>query len=195
MQLGTEKTAGLDDETTAMVQRDLIYLHLCGSDRLHAALGVLVVRDWTERQNVATVSKDRLLKITNSLKNFYLVPPFNKWYVTATGVPGVPADDQHGESYNNDLQRSAVIKKRQSKECLLTTGIPQMLIFDGGFFENVEMRLDPTGYASQFLCAAYTILSESKYQVRVPRGTLDKEATPYPKGTRIYFNAAGTHIS
>ena len=90
-------------------------------------------------------------------------------------MPGFPADSQPGESYNNDLQRSEVINKRQSRVRnnvsdwhhladwwligASSGGIPQMLKLDGAFNQNVTMTLEPTGYASQYLSKAYTILT------------------------------------
>ena len=150
---------------------------------------MLVVRDWTERQNVVVVPK--LEGIISSMENFYLKPPFNRWWVTATGVPGVPPDSQNLESYNNDLQRSGVIKKGSSKEYFLATGLPEMLTFDGTFNQDLKMTLEPIGYASQFLSATYEIVTERKFMARVPRGTEDKHSKPYPEGTYLYFNAPG----
>lgn len=187
MQLGTEKTQGLDDDTVQLVQGHLIALHSCGSEECHGALGTLVVEEFEARDK--TLSSSKLADIISSMKGFYLVPPFNRWWVTAV-APGIPPDTQPGESQNNNTQRSAVINKRQSREHLLNTGIPQMLTLDGAYFEDTEMCLEPKGYASHALSLAYTIITEEKYKVKVPKGSTAKGA-PYPEGTRFYFNANG----
>jgi hypothetical protein len=75
--LGTEKTRGLDEETTAMVQRDLLYLHVCGSEECHAALGELVIIELEEQQE-KTIGPEKLKVIINSLKKTYLKAPFNR---------------------------------------------------------------------------------------------------------------------
>lgn len=171
-----------------MVQDGLSTLHLCGSAECHAALGSIVVCEWEARAK--EISSPKLDEVALSLQNFYLQEPFNLWFVTATGVAGVAADTQHGESYNANVQRSNQLNKRQSKEHLLCTGIPKMLVLDGAYFEHVEMRLEPQGYATQNLARAYIITNENKYAIKVPKGARTVTA-PYPAGSLFYFNSDG----
>jgi hypothetical protein len=186
--LGTEKTKGQDAETIMMVQDGLATMHLCGSAQCHGALGNLVVAEWEARAE--EVSSAKLKEIANSLKTFYLKEPFNRWFATATGVAGIPADTQHGESANAKTQRSILINKRQSKEHLLRTGIPRILVLDGAHYENVKMELEPQGYATQNLARAHIITTEGKYAIRVPKKGNSVKA-PYPEGTTYYFNSDG----
>jgi hypothetical protein len=62
---------------SAMVQRDLLYLHLCGSEECHAALGELVIIELEEQQE-KTIGPEKLKVIINSLKKTYLKAPFNR---------------------------------------------------------------------------------------------------------------------
>ena len=66
MQLGTEKTKGLDDDTIQLVQGHLIALHRCGSEECHGALGALVVEEFEARDK--TLSSSKLADIISSMK-------------------------------------------------------------------------------------------------------------------------------
>ena len=171
-----------------MVQDGLATMELCGSAECHGALGSLVVAEWEARAE--RISSTKLKEITRSLKNFYLKEPFNRWFVTATGVAGIPADTQHGESANAKTQRSILINKRQSKEHLLKTGIPRILVLDGAHYENAKMELEPQGYATQNLARAHIITTEGKYAIKVPKKAKTVKA-PFLEGTTFYFNGDG----
>jgi hypothetical protein len=69
MQLGTEKTKGLDDDTVQLVQGHLIALHWCGSEECHGALGTLVVEEFEARVRMMSAgSSSKLADIIRSMK-------------------------------------------------------------------------------------------------------------------------------
>jgi hypothetical protein len=100
----------------------------------------------------------------NTFESVYLTPPRNRWWVTATGVAGLPPNTNSAEGYNSRLQRSKILKKRQSKENLLTTGIieskpcqtlcprrfvcggigfPDLLVIEGQREKDVQFGFEP----------------------------------------------------
>lgn len=77
-------------------QRDIADLHLSRSDQQFDALGVIMLRHW-ELKGEST--------LVGWFRAEYLTSPYNRWGITASGIPGCEPNSNVIESYHRDDKR------------------------------------------------------------------------------------------
>lgn len=82
-------------KTTA--QNDITNLHLARSTEQFDSLSKLMIASWQQCGEV---------ELANWFQREYLTPPFNRWSVTASGVPGCNCNNNPVESYHRNEKRA-----------------------------------------------------------------------------------------
>jgi hypothetical protein len=92
------------------------WLHECRTEEQHAALGRIVALSWRSNGHEDYAAW---------FETECMTPPWNAWYVTASGAPGVLANQNPIESHHNSIKKIA--DKHASTAHILTKSLPGIL--------------------------------------------------------------------
>jgi hypothetical protein len=102
---------------------DLRRLADCRSQAMFDAVGKFILRLLTVLPEVAYATW---------LNNQYLTPPWNVWFRTVSGIPGVQPSSQPQESYHKSIKKHSGIRLRAATDVVLDITLPQILAVHSG---------------------------------------------------------------
>lgn len=84
-------------EFMTVAQEDITHLHFTRSVQQFDAMSTMMICSWEQRGQHAFAAW---------LQKEYLTPPFNRWSVTASGIPGCNGNNNPVESYHRNEKRT-----------------------------------------------------------------------------------------
>ena len=105
----------------AKVEEHINQLHLTRSQQQFDALADIVYNTWMEEGEEALASV---------VKKEYFDAPYNRWFITASGVAGVEPSSQPIEAWHKRLKYSTMGGTRVAMDTLLTTELPNTVYLE-----------------------------------------------------------------
>ena len=147
---------GLGKDGIATVRSYLRLIHLSRSVAEFGGLGALAC---SELRALGAVEE--------TIQNFekqYLQPPFDTWFISASGIPGVVPNQNAQESHNRVFGAGKILQLRAALDYLLNKGFPDVLRHDARFLTMPTSRSTGAPQA-QHVAQASEILQLGGYRV------------------------------
>jgi hypothetical protein len=157
-----------DPEFADIVVEDLRVLHLTRTQAMFDTLAAVVKLKWENE------GETRLAEVVNKE---YFEKPYNRWFVTASGVPGVLPSSQPQESYHKQVKANKIFSLRARMDHMIHDQVPALLLFDS---------MDLTGNMGSFV----PDLLPSEV-VEKAAGYKPVDIQEYPANSRMYYVNTG----
>ena len=109
------------------MRQSMKLLHLSRTQQQFNTMGELVLADWCHWGEQESA---------NWLRDTNLCCPWNRWYVAASGIPGVMPTSNPIEAYNRQIKQQRLVALRASTQFLLTYGLPTLVTLDTHILGN-----------------------------------------------------------